>query len=134
MEISKDHEMTPSEVETEDDELQEILERENLNLEKFLEEGITKGVDSLPKEVFDRVQQLFLWRSQSKGSRVKINHEIQGHKGDKSMEYSDIQSPKNLGRKRGRKGHNELLNECGKLMINSCKMRDLTSYSFTYLS
>jgi len=56
MEISRDHEMTPSEARMEDHELQEILEKENLDLEKFLEQGITKGVDSLPKEDFDRVQ------------------------------------------------------------------------------
>ena len=37
MEISKDYEMTPSEARTEDHELQEILDRENLNLELFLE-------------------------------------------------------------------------------------------------
>ena len=68
MEISRDNEMTPSEAGMKDHELQEILERENLDLEKFLEQGITKGVDSLPKEEFDRVQQLFLWRSQMKCS------------------------------------------------------------------
>ena len=56
MEISRDHKMTPSEAGTEDHELQEILERENLDLEKFLEQGTTKGVDSLPQEEFDRVQ------------------------------------------------------------------------------
>ena len=37
MELDRDHEMTPSEVGTEDHELQEILERENLDLEKLLE-------------------------------------------------------------------------------------------------
>ena len=36
MELSRDQEMTPSEVGTEDQELHEILERENLDLEKFL--------------------------------------------------------------------------------------------------
>lgn len=50
MEISRDHEMTPSEVGTEDHELQEILDRENLDLENFLEQGMIIGVDSLPKE------------------------------------------------------------------------------------
>ena len=60
MELDRDHEMTPSEVGTEEHDLQEILERENLDLEKFLEQGTTKGVDSLPQEEFDRVQQLFL--------------------------------------------------------------------------
>lgn len=43
-------------------------------------------------------------------------------------------APKNLGRKRGRKRQIELLIECGKLMINSDKMKDLTNYSFINLS
>jgi len=43
MELSRDQDMTPSEAGMEDHELQEILERENLDLEKFLEQGITKG-------------------------------------------------------------------------------------------
>jgi len=51
--------MTPSEAGTEDHDLQEILDRENPDLEKFLEQGKKIGVDSLPKEDYDRVQQLF---------------------------------------------------------------------------
>ena len=66
MEIEKYHEMTQSESGTEDQDLQEILERENLELEKFLEQGINKGIDSLPQEKFDRVQQLFLQKSHTK--------------------------------------------------------------------
>ena len=38
MEISRDQEMTPGEERIEDHELQEILDRENLDLEKFLEQ------------------------------------------------------------------------------------------------
>lgn len=56
MELDRDHDMTPSEVGMEDRDLQEILKRENLDLEKFLEQGTTKGVDSLPQEEFDKVQ------------------------------------------------------------------------------
>jgi len=56
MEQGRDQEMTPSEVGTEDQELNEILERENLNLGKFLNQGTSKGIDSLPQEEFDRVQ------------------------------------------------------------------------------
>jgi len=133
MEISRDHEMTSREAGMEDRELQEILDRENLDLEKFLEQGTTIGVDSLPKEGYDKVQQLFLWRSQSKGTRVKRNHESQEHNGVKMMENVQAQYPKNSGSKRGRKRQNEMLNECGKLLINSDKMKDLTSYSFTNL-
>ena len=55
MEISRDQEMTPCEARTKEHELQEILDRENLDLEKFLEQGKNIGVDSLPKEDYDRV-------------------------------------------------------------------------------
>ena len=50
------------------------------------------------------------------------------------MEDTPMHSSKNPGRKRGRKKQNELLTECGKPMINSGKMRDLTIYSFKNLS
>lgn len=63
MELDMDKEMTPSEVGTEDHELQDILDREHLDLEKLLKQGTTKGMDSLPQEEFNRVQQLFLWRT-----------------------------------------------------------------------
>lgn len=80
--------MTPSEAGTEDHELQEILDRENLDLELFMEQGKNKGVDSLPKEDYDRVQRLFLWSAQSKGTGVKIDHESQEQSGVKMMENS----------------------------------------------
>jgi len=56
MEFDRDQEMTPSQVGTKDHELQDILKREHLNLENFLDQGQTKGVDSLPQEEFNRVQ------------------------------------------------------------------------------
>ena len=131
MELGRDHEITPSEIWIEDHELQDILERENLDLEKFLDQGTNKGIDSLPEEEIDKVQQLFLWRSQTKATGVKRSHDSQENRGIKSMEEASRHSTKNPGKKIGRKRQNELLTEFGKLMINSCKMRDLTSYSFT---
>lgn len=56
MELDRDREMTPSESGTEDQDLQEILELENLELEKFLKQGSNKGINSLPQEELDRVQ------------------------------------------------------------------------------
>ena len=56
MEISRDQEMTLTKAGTEDHELQEIMDKENLDLEKFQEQGKELGVDSLPKEEYDRVQ------------------------------------------------------------------------------
>ena len=48
MEIEKDQEMTKSESGTEDQDLQEILERENLELGRFLEQGGNLGINSIP--------------------------------------------------------------------------------------
>ena len=89
-ETEMDHEMTQSEMEMEDQELQVILEKENLDLEDFLIQGTKEGIDSLPPGL----------------------------------------APRNPGKKRGRKKQNKLLMECGKLMVDSGKMKDLTSYSF----
>lgn len=86
MEINRDHEMTPSEAGMEDHEPQEILDRENLDLEKFLKHGKIIGVDSLPKEDYDGVQHLFLWMSQLNGAGFKINYESQEPSGVKMME------------------------------------------------
>jgi len=58
--LGRDQEMIPSKGGTEDQDLQEIPDRENLELEKFLEQGTSKGIESLPQEEFDKVQQLFL--------------------------------------------------------------------------
>lgn len=117
MELSRDNEITPSEAGMEDHELQKILEKENLDIEKFLEQGITKGVDSFPKEEFGRVQQLFHWRAQKKCSGVKRKHDNQDNRGVKMMEDTTMLYSNNPDMKRGRKKHNELLSECGKLMI-----------------
>lgn len=110
--------MTTSKVGTEDQDLQEILERENLELEQFLEQGTNKGIDSLPQEKFDRVQQLYLRRSQTKVAGVKRNYDSQENKGVKQMEITPGCSTKNPGEKRGRRRQNDLLSECGKLLIN----------------
>lgn len=56
MDLERDHDMIQSESSTEDQDLKEILERENLELEKFLEQGRYRGINSLPQEEVDRVQ------------------------------------------------------------------------------
>jgi len=88
-------------------------------------------VDSLPQEEFNKVQLMFLWKTQAKGLERYRNNKRQGNKGVKTMKSTPRLAPRNPGKKRGRKKKNELLKECGKLMIDSCKMKDLISYSFT---
>lgn len=132
-ELEMDQEVTQSEMEMEDHELQEILDREHLDLEGFLKQGTMEGVDSLTQEEFNRVQQLFLWKTHAKGMERQRNNERQGNKGVKTIKSTPGLSPRNLGKKRGRKKQNELLMECGKLMIYLGKMKYLTSYTFTNL-
>lgn len=107
--LGTDQEMTPSEGGMKDQDLQEILDKENLELEHVLEQGTNKGIDSLPQEEFDRVQQLFLRRSQTKAVGVKRNHDSQENKGVRQMEITSRYSTKNPGKKRGRRRQNELL-------------------------
>ena len=70
-----DQEMNQSEMDTEDNELQEILDRENLDLEGFLNQGTLGGVESLPQEKINRIHQFFLWKTQAKGLEEVNNTE-----------------------------------------------------------
>lgn len=120
-------------MEMEDHDLQEILEKENLDLEGFLKQGTKEGVDSLPQEEFHRVQQLFNWKTQNKGFEKLRKNEKQGKEGVKAMKATPGLAPRIPGKTRGQKKQNELLMECAKLMIDSGKMKDLSNYSFTNL-
>jgi len=76
---------------------------------------------------------LFIWKTQNKGSKKLRKNEKQGNEGVKAMKATPGLAPRIRGKKRGRKKWNELLMECGKLMIDSSKMKDLSSYSFKNL-
>ena len=61
--LEMDQEMTQSETDLENHEFQEILDKEHLYLEVFLRQGSTGGIDSLPQEDCNKIQQLFLWKT-----------------------------------------------------------------------
>lgn len=73
--------MTQSETDLEDHELQEILDKENLDLEGFLMRGTKGGIDSLPQEECNRIQPLFLWKTQERGLDKGKNIHKQEHEG-----------------------------------------------------
>ena len=77
--------MTQSETDLEDHELQEILDKEHLDLEGFLMQGTMGGIDSLPQEDCNKIQQLFLWKTQEKGLDKEKTIEKQEHRGVKVM-------------------------------------------------
>ncbi len=55
-EMEMDQEMTQSEIDLEDQELLEILDKEDLDLEGFLMRGTKGGIDSLPQAECNRIQ------------------------------------------------------------------------------
>lgn len=61
--INEEEETRMSETDLEDHELQEIIDKENLDLEGFLQQGTRAGIDSLPPDECNRIQQLFLWKT-----------------------------------------------------------------------
>lgn len=54
-ELERDQEMTQSETDLGDHELQEILDKENLDLKGFLQQGTRAGIDSLPLDECNRI-------------------------------------------------------------------------------
>jgi len=61
-----------------------------------------EGMDSLPQEEFNNVQQLFLWRTHEKVLGGKRNLERQDNKGVKTLKTTLGLAPRNPRRKRGR--------------------------------
>ena len=104
--MDMDQKRIQSEMEMEYNELQEILNRENLDLEGFLSKGTTGGVESLPQEECNRIKQLFLWKTQKKDLGEDNNIERQGNKGMKAVKSTPGLATRNLGQKRGRRKQN----------------------------
>jgi len=94
-------------------------------------QGTTGGIDSLPQEDCNRIQQLFLWKTQKNGLDKGKTIDKQEYTSVKTIKSTLGLATRNEGKKRGRKKQKDLLMECGKLIIDSGKMKDLTSYSFT---
>lgn len=63
-EMEMGQEMTQSETDLEEHELQEILNKEKLYLEGFLMQGTKGGIYSLLQDECNRIHQFFLWKNQ----------------------------------------------------------------------
>ena len=101
IELEMDLEMSQSETNLEDHELQEILDKEHLDLEGFLMQGTTGGVDSLPQEDCNRIQQLFLWETQESELGIGKTIDKQENKGVKIVKPTPGLATRNAGKKRG---------------------------------
>jgi len=98
-----DQEMTRNDTDPEDHELLEILDKENLDLEGFLRQGTTWGVDSLPQEELGRIQHLFLWKTQAGKLERGNNIAKQDNRGVKMMKTTLGLATRNPSKKEGGK-------------------------------
>ena len=103
LEMEMDQEITQSNMEMEDNELQEILDRENLDLEGFLGKVTTGGIESLPQEECNRIKQLFLWKTREKGAKEVNNIERQRNQGVKAIKTTPRLALINRGKKKRQK-------------------------------
>lgn len=62
--------MIRSEIDLEEHKLQEILDKENLDLEGFLMQGTKGGIESLPQDECNIIQKLFLWKTREQGLEI----------------------------------------------------------------
>ena len=103
MEMEMDQEMTQSEIDLEDQELLEIVDKENLDLEGLLMQGTKGGIDSLSQEECNIIQQSFLWKAQERGLDKGKNIHKQEQRGVKTMKSTPGLATRNPGKKRGKK-------------------------------
>ena len=128
--MDMDQEMTQSEMEMEDNELQEILDRENLDLEGFLSKGTTRGVQSLPQKECNQIKQLFLWKTQENGLGKDNSMERQGNHGMKAVKSTPGLAPRNPRKKRGRKKPERAINGMWKAHDKQDRIGDLQTDIF----
>jgi hypothetical protein len=124
-----DAKMTPSEVDTEDPDLRDLVEREGIDLPHILEQWKRQGVNSMPIEQLDYIQYLFLLWEEAKARGQKCTHGEIGHLGVKAGEGQSQPSPKQTRRKKGRKSNIITLQELGALLINSGNIKKLFPHS-----
>jgi hypothetical protein len=76
--------MTPSEVGNEDPNLRDIVEREGIDLQNFLDQWKKQGIGTIPLNQLDCVQYLFLMSGEEKTIGIKRMHGEIGNLGIKS--------------------------------------------------
>ena len=122
--------MVLSEQGTEDLELDEILEKEGLDLNSIMEKWKQKGIDKVPEEEINRINHLFLARQDAISKGMKQGRGATKSLGIKSQTLHHTQASSQYKRKRGRRSDKEALLELGQLLINSGKMKALEAFSF----
>lgn len=123
--------MISSEMGTEDMELSDILEKEDMDLNSMLEQWKQKGMEHVPDEEIDRIDYLFLSRHDAELHGIKRSHGATKSLGVNAQGLHLTRSNAKHRKKRGRRTNKEALFELGQLLLNSGKMKTLEAFTFT---
>lgn len=120
--------MITSEMESEDQELDETLAMEGLDLSSLADKWTTEGIERASEEEIRRVTDLFIARQ--KDIMEKQKHKLGVSKGDKSQHRTALGkiSGSVNKRRRGRKTNGEYLQDLGEILLNAGQIKQLSEY------
>jgi len=126
----EDADMLTSDAGSEDQEWENALAREGLNLPAMAEKWKANGIENASEEELRIVNDLFIARQKALMDRQK--RKLGVAKGNSSHSKSPLwkTSSSKQKKRRGRKTSGEALQELGMIMLNSGKMKALTTFDF----
>jgi len=113
---------------SEDLELNEVLEKEGVNLPDMEKHWRTQGLENIPKEELKKINDLFIARQQAVLDKQKKRLGIMKGTGNQSKIILLHPLGRKQNKKRGRRTNGEVLHDLGILMINSGKMKALHAF------
>lgn len=127
-ERDEDTDMLTSDGGSEDLELNEVLEKEGVNLPDMEKHWRTQGLENIPEEEIKKISDLFIARQQAALDKQKKSLGIMKGTGNQSKSLFLHSLGWKQNKRRGRGTNGEVLHDLGILMINSGKMKDLHAF------
>ena len=127
--VEGDEEMSISEAGTEDIELNDILEREGMDLNTMVEQWKERGLEHIPEEEMERFNFLFLAQQEAETKGQKRGHGATKGLGIKVQGLDQTNQKAKPRCKRGIQSNNEALQELGQMLLKSGKMKPLEAFT-----
>lgn len=113
---------------SEDLELNEVLEKEGVNLPAMEKQWKTQGLDNIPEEEIRKIRDLFIAKQQAVLDKQKNRLGITKGTGNHPKNLSIHSIGRKQNKRRGRRTNGEVLHDLGIFLINSGKIKDLHSF------
>jgi len=129
--VEKDSEMYINEIGLEDMELSDMLEQEGMDLPNMVEIWKKKGMEHISEEEVKRVNDIFIARQRAE---MELQSKCLGTTKGLGVCMQGLHQTSNNSKhqkKRGRRTNNEALQELGRMLLNSGKMKALEAFSLT---